>query len=79
MHTMTKRQRFWFGIAFMAGAVVCFLSSIHLVDVPGEMTADKPEFLIESTTSLVIMSDIFGVAGLTCLLWKPKDRNETVA
>jgi hypothetical protein len=56
------------------GAVVIFFASIHLVDVPGEMTADKPEFLIESTTSLVVMSDFFGLAGLICLLWKPKER-----
>ena len=44
------------------------------MDVPGEMTADKPEFLIESNTSLVVISDLFGLAGLICLLWKPKER-----
>lgn len=74
MHAMTKGQRLWIGIALIAGAVVVFLSSIHLVDVPGPMTADKPEFLFESTTSLVLISDILGLAGLTCLLRKPKDR-----
>jgi hypothetical protein len=74
MHAMTKRQRFWFGIAFILGAVVVFLLSIHLVDVPGPITADKPEFLFESTTSLVVISDFFGIVGLTCLLWKPKER-----
>lgn len=71
---MTKRQRFGLGVAFIVGAAVTFLLSIHLVDVPGPMSADKPEFLIESTTSLVVISDILGAAGLACLLWKPKDR-----
>ena len=74
MHAITKRPRFWFGITFIVGAVVVFLLSIHLVDVPGPMTADKPEFLFESTTSLVVISDIFGLAGLTCLVWEPKER-----
>ena len=74
MHAMSKRQRFWFGIALIVGAVVTFFSSIHLVDVPGQMTADKPEFLFESTTSLVVISDFFGLAGLICLFWTPKER-----
>ena len=49
MRAMSKRQRFWFGIALILIAVVVFISSIHLVDVPGPLTADKPEFTFEFT------------------------------
>ena len=71
---MTERKRFWFGIAFIVGAVVVFLLSIHIVDVPGPISADKPEFLFESSTSLIVISDFFGLLVLTFLLWRPKDR-----
>jgi hypothetical protein len=71
---MIKKRQSWFGVVFILGAIVFFFSSIHLVDVPGPMSADKPEFLFESTTSLVVASDILGLAGLTCLLWRPKER-----
>ena len=79
MHAMSKRQRFWFGIALIASAIVVFISSIHLVDVPGPMSADKPEFTFEFTKPLLILSVIMALAGEVLLAWKFRDKHETVA
>jgi hypothetical protein len=70
MHSMSKRQRFWFGIALIAIGIVVFISSIHLVDVPGPMTADKPEFTFEFTKPLLILSAVLALAGEVLLAWK---------
>jgi hypothetical protein len=74
MRTMSKRQRFWFGIALILIAVVVFISSIHLVDVPGPMTADKPEFTFEFTKPLLILSVVLALTGEVFLAWKFRDK-----
>jgi len=72
MHAMSKKQRFWFGIALIASAIIVFVSSIHLVDVPGPMSADKPEFTFEFSKTLVVLAALFGLSGV--LLLTPKFR-----
>jgi hypothetical protein len=74
MRAMSKRQRFWFGIALILIAVVVFISSIHFVDVPGPMTADKPEFTFEFTKPLLILSVVLALAGEVLLAWKFRDK-----
>ena len=74
MRAMSKKQRFWFGIALILSAVVVFISSVHLVDVPGPMTADKPEFTFEFTKPLLILSAVLALAGEVFLAWKFRDK-----
>ena len=70
MHAMSKRQRFWFGISLIASAIVIFVLSIHLVDVPGPMTADKPEFIFEFAKPLLILAAVLALAGKMLLARK---------
>lgn len=63
MRTMSKRQSFWFGVALMLGALVFLISSVHLVDVPGPMAPDKPEFIFEFSKSLLALAALFGLTG----------------
>ena len=71
---MSKRQRFWFGIALILIAVVIFILSIHLVDVPGPVTDDKPEFTFEFTKPLLILSVVLTLTGEVFLAWKFRDK-----
>ena len=59
-----------FGIALILIAVFVFILSIHLVDVPGPMTDDKPEFTFEFTKPLLILPVVLGLAGEVLLAWK---------
>ena len=74
MHAMSKRQRFWFGIALIAGAIVVFISSIRIVDTPGPMDGIKPEFTFEFTKPLVVLSVILALTGEVFLAWKFRDK-----
>jgi len=74
MHSMCKKQRFWFGVALITIAIVVFISSIHLVDLPGPMSADKPEFTFEFTKPLCILSVIMSLIGEVLLAWQFRDK-----
>jgi hypothetical protein len=71
---MSKRQRFWFGIALIAGAIVIFILSIHIVDTPGPMDEIKPEFTFEFTKPLVVLLVILALTAEVFLAWKFRDK-----
>jgi hypothetical protein len=74
MRVTSKRQRFWFGVVLLVVGMVVFISSIHLVDVPGPMAPDKPEFTFEFSKTSVVLAALFGLTGGLLLASKFKHK-----
>jgi hypothetical protein len=66
---VSKRQKLWFGIILLVGAVVVGLSATHLVDVPGPMEPGKPEFTFQFTNPLLVLSVILALGGGVFQAW----------
>lgn len=61
-------------MTLLAGAVFVFIDSTRLVDVPGPITPDKPEFSLQFIKLLLVLSAILALAGGALLAGKFKSK-----